>query len=334
MVICCYNSAARLPETLRHLTTQYNPEDIEWEVIVIDNASTDPTAQVARDAWPIGGRVPLRVVREQRAGLSSARIRGVAEAHYDIISFIDDDNWVPGDWIARIGALFAEHPEVGVSGARCEPEPEVAPPPWFERLQGFYATGSQHASSGDVTDSPGTLLWGAGLNVRTQAACALLDGPFGFLMSGRSGTSLGAGEDTELCYALREAGWRLWYDDTLVLRHFIPQGRLAWPYALRLMSGMGASAVMYDLYLQALRRPPFVHYPGWKKTWLFQFFKALKDLLGLVLLHPAACLGKPEGSWPALQYEVAKAKVGRLISLAGSYGQLRGQIRARLLRGK
>jgi glycosyltransferase involved in cell wall biosynthesis len=332
VVICCYNSAGRLPETLRHLRTQYNPEDIDWEVIVIDNASTDATAQVARDNWPVGVRVPMRVVREERAGLSSARIRGVAEAHFDVISFIDDDNWVPTDWIARVGALFAEHPEVGVSGARCEPEPEVAPPPWFERIQAFYATGSQHKSSGDVTDTRGTLLWGAGLSVRTQAMCSLFDGPFNFLMSDRTAENMASGGDTELCYALREAGWRFWYDDTLVLRHFVPQARLTWPYALRLMSGLGASSAMYDLYLQALRRPPFARYPAWKRTWLFQFFKALKDTLVLLVLHPMACLTKPEGSSPALQFQVAKGKIGRLVKLAGGYQGLRAQIRRQLFR--
>jgi glycosyltransferase involved in cell wall biosynthesis len=333
VVICCYNSAARLPETLRHLLAQKNAEPVGWEVIVVDNASTDATAQVAQQNWPDGGPAPLRVVREERAGLSHARTRGVAEARYDVISFIDDDNWVPPDWIVRIRALFAAHSEVGVSGVPCDPVPEIALPPWFDRLRGYYATGPQHAAGGDMTETTGTLLWGAGLNIRTQALRTLLGDGFRFHMSGRSGKNLGAGEDTELCYALREAGWRFWYDDTLVLRHFIPKERLTWPYALRLTRGMGASSVMHDLYLHALRRPPFAHYPAWKKTWLFQIFKASKELLLLGARHPVACATRPEGSWPALQFELARAKLGRLIDLAGAYQKLQTQIRRQLLGG-
>ena len=332
MVICCYNSAARLPETLRHLRAQGGVEAIDWEVIVVDNASTDATAEVAQQNWPDSGPAALRIVREDRAGLSHARIRGVGEARYEIISFIDDDNWVPPEWIARISALFAEHPEVGVSGVPCEPVPEIALPPWFDRLRGYYATGPQHGATGDITATAGTLLWGAGLNVRTAAFRDLIQSGFSFLLSDRTGESMATGGDTELCYALREAGWRFWYDDTLVLRHFIPRGRLTWPYALRLIAGMGTSAAMYELYLQALRRPPFARYPGWKKTWLFQFFKTAKDLLLLLALHPLACASQPEGSWPALRFELARAKLRRLIDLAGGYQKLQAQIRRQLLR--
>ncbi len=46
IVICCYNSAHRLPETIRHLLAQEIPEGLLWEVIVVDNACTDNTAQV------------------------------------------------------------------------------------------------------------------------------------------------------------------------------------------------------------------------------------------------------------------------------------------------
>jgi glycosyltransferase involved in cell wall biosynthesis len=322
VIICCYNSSARLPDTLRYLT-RLQIGSAPWEVIVVDNASTDDTAQVARDNWSVDAAAPLRVVSEPQPGLIHARRRGVAEARHEIISFIDDDNWVGTDWIERVRAIFAAHPEVGACGGRSEAVPEIEPPPWFEGIQKFYATGSQHARIGDVTDSRGALLWGAGLNMRTHAIRDLFDGGFTFLLSGRAGNATGAGEDTEMCYALREAGWHFWYDDDLVLRHFIPKERLTWNYALRLVEGLGKSAAIFDLYLMTLRRPPFHHYSALKSTWFYRWLKTGRQCLALLLMHPIACLVKPEGSRTALTFQALAARWALLQSIAGRYGKLR-----------
>src|SRR6185437_5482655 len=63
VVICTYNGAARLPRTLAHLAAQENTGAIAWEVLVVDNASTDDTAEVARRCWPAHAPAPLRIVR-------------------------------------------------------------------------------------------------------------------------------------------------------------------------------------------------------------------------------------------------------------------------------
>ena len=68
--ICTHNGAARLPATLRRLGLQSVPTEIPWEVVLIDNASTDGTADVARACWPAAVRPQLRVVSEDRLGLS------------------------------------------------------------------------------------------------------------------------------------------------------------------------------------------------------------------------------------------------------------------------
>jgi glycosyltransferase involved in cell wall biosynthesis len=238
VIICCHNSAERLPETLRHLAAQQVPEGLLWEIVVVDNASADNTSEIALRCWPTVDPAPLRVVSESQVGLSHARIRGIREARHEIISFIDDDNWVPTDWVARVIALFASHPEIGAAGGRIEAAGEITPPDWFESVQGHYAVGRQYSQSGDITNTSGTLLCGAGLNLRTAAVRRLLEHGFVFMMSGRKGTRLAAGEDAELCFALRASGWRFWYDDDLVLRHFISKERLRWNYALRIMRGM------------------------------------------------------------------------------------------------
>ena len=81
IIICCHNGAERLPETIRHIARQRVPAHIPWELLIIDNGSTDDTALVARKEWQ-KHRVDtyIRIVRESTLGLSYARARGFREA--------------------------------------------------------------------------------------------------------------------------------------------------------------------------------------------------------------------------------------------------------------
>ena len=167
VVICCHNSAKRLPRTLRHLAAE-PLGDIPWEVVVVDHKSTDGTEAVAQLAWPTDHPVPLRVVDESRAGLSLARERGLSEAQFDIVSFLDDDNWVEPGWIATVAEVMLQHPQVGICGGYSEEVCEIDPPAWFERNKLGYAVGAQGDRAGDVTETRGSL-WGAGLTLRKSA---------------------------------------------------------------------------------------------------------------------------------------------------------------------
>lgn len=326
VVICCHNSAKRLPETLRNLAAQQVSKDIPWEIVVVDNASTDDTAETARRCWPTSSPAALRVASEPEAGLSHARMRGIREARHEIVSLIDDDNWVSPDWIERVNALFASHPEIGACGGKIEAVCEITPPDWFASLRAHFAIGSQHPKTGDITNRPGTLLCGAGLSLSTVAVRKLLKDGLGFILSDRKGNLLSTGGDTELCFALRAAGWRLWYDDALILRHFIPKERLQWSYALRLMRGMGGASVIFDLYLFALNQPPFTGRPAWKKSWLFDALKSLYGLACLMVFHPLACLRRPEGSAAAVDFERATGRLATLWALCGRYKKVQEDI--------
>ena len=245
VVICCHNSAERLPSALRHLAASQDP-GTPWEVIVVDNASTDATAAVAKNAWPTNLQIPLRVLVEPKPGLSHARVCALSAANYDIVAFVDDDNWVQTDWL-RIGfQCFQEDVRRGAVGGLIEPAIEQ-PPPWFARHAAAWVVGPQADTSGDVTWSRG-FLWGAGLWVRRQAWQELQQSGFQFLLSGRLGKRLSSGEDSELCRALRNAGWTLWYDERLRIKHAIPVIRITWAYLTRLAAAIGASTVVLDLY--------------------------------------------------------------------------------------
>lgn len=281
VVVCCHDSARLLPETLAHLAAQGGAGGTPWEVIVVDNASADDTARVARECWPEGAPAPLRVVREPQLGLSYARWRGFTEARYEFVCFVDDDNWVSPGWVRLTFELMSAHAEVGALGGFVEEACEQTPPWWFERYKGAYAPGAQGPEGGgDVTAR--RFLMGAGLTIRKGAWRGLVEGGFRFQLVDRQGKRLTAGGDHELCFALCLAGWRLWYDPRLRLRHFLPAARLRWPLFRRQARGAGLCEAGFESYRLAFERPqgggagsrtPF------KERWHWRTLVALRYLL-------------------------------------------------------
>ncbi|MBE9166963.1 glycosyltransferase family 2 protein [Pleurocapsales cyanobacterium LEGE 06147] len=278
IIICCHNSANRLPQTLAHLATQKVSVGLPWEVIVIDNASTDRTSQVALSHWSEEAKAPLRVVYEPQLGLSQARERGFLEAQYSFVSFVDDDNWVCPQWIQLVFELMMQHPNIGACGGAIEAICEIEPPWWFERYKGAYAVGLQDMKEGDVTDTRGKL-WGAGLTVRRSAWQQLKDQSFCSLLEDRTGTKLSSGGDTELCYALRLAGWRLWYSPKLHLKHFMTAQRLQWSYLRRLSRSFGAASISLEPYHFALDPNRNTFKGKLCQRWEWRFLGDLKNLL-------------------------------------------------------
>ena len=95
VAIPTYNGAKTLPLVLERLRSQINLDKITWEVIVVDNNSTDETAQVVQtfqENWTLQSQ--LRYCCETQQGLSYARQRAVKEANGRFIGFLDDDNQI------------------------------------------------------------------------------------------------------------------------------------------------------------------------------------------------------------------------------------------------
>jgi len=244
VVICCYNSENRLPEVLEHLNRQVVDSGILWEVLVIDNASKDRTAEVAVESWK-RKEVSLRVVHEPKPGLSHARLAGFNESAFEIVSFIDDDNWVESAWIHKVYHTMSEDPNIGILGGRGDAAFDSEPPFWFTKFEAAYAVGADGKKTGI---QPGKLLRGAGMNVRKDVWNQLANNGFEFILSDRKGSALSSGGDGELCLAFRLAGYDLYYDDDLTFFHFMPEGRLNWPYLVKLFKAFGKAAPIENLY--------------------------------------------------------------------------------------
>ncbi len=253
VIVCCHNSAERLPETLRHLSRQSIPLSIPWEVILVDNASTDHTAVTASRLWErFGTRVVLRVVNESTSGQAYAREAGIRASKHDILVFVDDDNWLAADYLRVAFETMSEHGEIGALGGKIKAVFEVAPPSYFQELQAGFAVGPQGNASGDITNYKPHLA-GAGIVLRKSAYEKLKRRNFHFLLSGRKQNLLKSGDDTELCLALVLLGYRTWYDSRLQLTHFMPVARLSRRYVFRLARGLEASSPVLSCYEAVIR---------------------------------------------------------------------------------
>ena len=305
VVICCYNSRERLPKTIEKLAAQRLRSAIPWEVIVVDNNSSDDTAEVARRSWPEDAPAPLRVVREPRSGLSFARHRGIEESRYELINFVDDDNWVCPNWIQTIWEVMHSHPEVGACGGPSEAVLEGDEPEWFSWAGFILAVSPPDWEGGDITDK--RLLWGAGLTIRRQAWDHLVQNGFRPLLVGRQGTALTSGEDSELCLALRLSGWRLWYEPSLRLQHFMPKRRVDWMYLRKIYRATGAAGAVLSAYHACLEERQL----GWI-DWLLSCVRSVKH----VVCRPSRLLRLRsqlfEGDGEVLSLE---SDLGRLMAL-------------------
>ena len=237
-VVCTYNNAPSLERTLRSIAAQELHAAQALSILVVDNNSTDDTPEVVRQVLETAG-CRYRYVREERQGLAFARQRAFLESQADWLAFIDDDCELNARWLLRAGTHALSYPRAGAFGGRVRAVLPADAPSFAERRRPAFAE-QDCGPAPLLLDEPIPRLVGAGLVVRKRAVeeSRWLET---FALAGRSGTGLGAGEDTELLLAVRRAGYETWYFPDLRLDHHIAAPRVTLDYLCRLHYGLGAS---------------------------------------------------------------------------------------------
>lgn len=248
IIICCYNSSPRLPKTLEYMAKQKVDPTINWEVIIVDNNSTDKTSSVAIEEWKKwNSPISLRVVSEPEPGLSHARKKGIGESTGELIIFCDDDNWLDPDYIQLAFEIMNSNKKIGILGGIGFPVSEDKLPDWYEKYQSYFATGPQAKIDGPVEASR-NWVYGAGMAMRREAYnLASVNLPLE-ICSDRLGKSLSSGGDTELCYKIVLSGYEIHYCSRLTFLHYLPAARLNSPYLQRLAKGISYSAAILYPY--------------------------------------------------------------------------------------
>ncbi len=246
VAIPTYNGSERFPNVLAKLCSQIGVEDIQWEIIIIDNNSTDNTAKVVQDYQANWQQAyPLKYYFEAEQGAAFARERAVREATGVFVGFLDDDNLPDADWVAVAYAFGQAHPQAGAYSGRIHGDYAVSPPPNFNRIQAFLAV-REHGSVAHLFDPEHLRLPpGAALVVRKQAWLESV--PTQTIFKGRVGKSLIGAEDYELLLYMHGRGWEIWYNPAQQIYHQIPQWRLEKDYLLTISRSCGLPACQLRL---------------------------------------------------------------------------------------
>jgi glycosyltransferase involved in cell wall biosynthesis len=245
IVICTYNGARLLPETLRHLSLLQVRPDVPWEIIIVDNASTDNTALVVREEWgKYQSPVPFFLLHQPKPGLTYAREAGYAKAQYGYILLCDDDNWLNPDYVNLAFDLMEKYPKIGALGGHGELVYEQEPPYFATKLR-LFANGRQAPASGKVAHN---VIYGAGCVLRRSAYDRLFEIGFRPLLTDRVASSLSSGGDYEMCFALALTGNDIWYDERLKFKHYMVKERQTWEYYVRYLQESSACFEVLDAY--------------------------------------------------------------------------------------
>lgn len=240
-IICTYNRASYLEDTLESLF-RHGSRDFNYEIVVIDNNSTDNTSEVikelARQAEQQG--YTLRSFKETEQGLSYARNRGIKEAQAESMVFFDDDIRATDSLIPAWCTFFAENPKAQAAGGKIHVQFDDPRPGWMSH---FLLPLLGHHDLGDRprTYPGGKYPFGGNMGFRKS----LLDKTGSFHTSlGRKGSELNAAEEKELFQRIRSLSVPIHYLPDALLYHRVDQSRLSKAYIRKQAMGLGRSMHM------------------------------------------------------------------------------------------
>lgn len=218
VIICTYNRAESLKDTLDSLLAQRCDETFEYEIITVDNNSTDKTKELTESyIQKFEGRG--RYLFEPKQGKPYALNRGIQESKGEILAFTDDDVIVDTKWLSEIHKNFA-NPEIGISGGIINPIWQSEKPSWLtEKLYGSLAL-QNYGDKPFMSSLSNRLPFGASFAFRKN----LLQ------RYGLFDEKLIFAQDTEICLRLLKNKVTFGYNPNIIAYHKIPSERLKKEY--------------------------------------------------------------------------------------------------------
>jgi glycosyltransferase involved in cell wall biosynthesis len=240
VLIGTYNRARTLGETLDSLARMIVPPGLSWDVVVVDNNSTDDTATIVRRRQAVFP-VPLHYLHESRQGRSPALNAGLAAGRSTFVVFTDDDVVVEPGWLQAAIAPMMSDPAIDYTGGPVCPIWEAPCPRWLDRHRGdLWGTIAilDYGPSAFVFEERQRVPLGANMAVRRT----LIDAVGGFDPTlGRTATSLLGQEVAEFFCRTRAHGTRGVYAPDMKLHHHVPARRLTRKYFRHWWLGKGIS---------------------------------------------------------------------------------------------
>ena len=236
LIIPTYNRAGLLKRALESaVNLDYPPT--HYEIIVVDNGSTDATAAAVNYMRDNNSSHRVRYIREERLGLHNARHAGVWAAKGDILVFTDDDASFDRGWLRAYAAAFDSHPKMVAAGGPVRPFWETPPPQWLLQLMddakafGMFSLIECHET---FRLDPDGMFFGVNMAIRRNALLEL----GGFNPEAFGDAWLGDGE-TGLVYKLWDHKMLIGYVPGALVYHHIPSSRMTVNYLRRRMANQG-----------------------------------------------------------------------------------------------
>ena len=262
VVICTYNRSALLEGALRSLVQQTCERD-RFEIIVVDNASSESTNEIFEKFLSFPN---LFYIREEKLGLSYARNRGYRIAKGEYVAYMDDDARADRGWIRNILAFIRRHPDIVAFGGPYRGYSEVQIPKWFKRSYGSWTLGDQERPIGSNE-------WINGTNMIFKRT--LLERLGGFdTKVGMSGNRLSYGEETGFLLKIKANEDPIFYVPDIIVDHFIPEYKLKlkWQFKSNYINGF-SSLETFGFKKQPVRQCFMTIYACFKGLIRFLFCK-------------------------------------------------------------
>jgi glucosyl-dolichyl phosphate glucuronosyltransferase len=240
-VVCTYNRGSYIAKTIDSLLSQSLRRDL-YEIIVVDNASTDDTASVVKNYESEG----VRYVYEPRQGLSYSRNTGFQQSRGDIVAYIDDDAMAHPDWLEKLLKAFSADAKIAAAGGKINPVWEIAKPDWI--TPNLYT----YFSCIDWSDKPYYLKEGKylfGCNMAFKRNLLVDCGGFSTKL-GRIGNNLLSNEEWEVFRYIDKRGLKKYYDPEICVEHMVLRSRINWKWLKSRFYWQGVSHLYYDYFIE------------------------------------------------------------------------------------
>lgn len=218
VVVCTYNRQKFIGKALECLAAQTLPPD-QFEIIIVDNNSTDQTASISRAFVAARPELRARYVLEEQKGLSFARNRGLKEASFPIITYIDDDAEAVPALLETILHFMQAHPQaVGVGGKIIPKYSESEEPAWMNSYLNGFVGRLDYGEQPQLFRQP-AMKYPAGCNMTYTASVLKEVGGFNNQLTFRS-------DDKHIYYVVSKVSPEVYYVPEATVYHNIDKARL------------------------------------------------------------------------------------------------------------
>lgn len=237
VIICTYNRDKYIYNVLESIAENDLPKE-EYEIVLVNNNSTDKTETECRRFQSDYPRVTFRYFIENEQGLSHARNCGILQAAGDLLVYVDDDARVNAEYLRTYRDFFASNAEAVAAGGPILPIYETEEPGWMSHYTRQLITGKLFLGNSQREFPRGSYPGGGNACYRKRVFDTV--GLFNVEL-GRKGNSLIGAEEKDLFDKMTTRGMKFYYLPNAILYHIIPEKKLTQDYFNRLTYGIGVS---------------------------------------------------------------------------------------------